>query len=91
MFFSSLRKNTETSTALMHTLSEMLSITDSDVNGIGNRDASMQHGSSPIEAYSVFSKSLDKLERSIINKLQSYMARLFRTVCCNSSYFTGDR
>ena len=78
MFFSSLRKNTEESTALMRTLSEMLSITEgirlatgnSDVNGIGNRDASMQQGSSPNNRDSILNQSLDKLERTIINKLQ---------------------
>lgn len=80
MFDLSLRKNTETSTALMHTLSEMLSITEgirlvtsnSDVGGIGNRDISMQQGSSPNNRDFTFNRSLDKLERAIINKLQRY-------------------
>ena len=58
MFACSLRKNTETSTALMYTLSEMLSITEGirlatgyegvngSVHGIGNSDSVMQQGSS---------------------------------------------
>ena len=58
MFLSSLRKNTETSTALMYTLSEMLSITEGirlaiggegvngSIHGIGNSDAAVQQGSS---------------------------------------------
>ncbi|HJD59039.1 MAG TPA: hypothetical protein LFV92_07920 [Rickettsia endosymbiont of Ceroptres masudai] len=49
MFVSSRRKNTETSTALMYTLSEMLSITEGirlatggeGVNGIGNSDSAV--------------------------------------------------
>lgn len=56
MFASSLRKNTETSTALMHTLSEMLSITEGirlatggegingSIHGIGNSDTAVQQG-----------------------------------------------
>ncbi len=78
MFWSSLRKNTETSTALMHTLSEMLSITEGirlatggeDVNGIGNSDSAMQQGSSSNNRDSIFNKNLDKLEMAIIRKLQ---------------------
>ncbi len=58
MFASSLRKNTETSTALMYTLSEMLSITEGirlaiggegvngSIHGIGNSDIAVQQGSS---------------------------------------------
>ena len=79
MFFSSLRKNTEESTALLHTLSEMLSITEgirlvisnSYVNDIDNSGASMQHGSSPNNRDFTFN-NLDKLEWAIINKLQRH-------------------
>jgi len=73
MFASSLRKNTETSTALMYTLSEMLSITEGirlatggeGINGIGNSDAAVQQGSSSnnsdaINKDSIFYKNLDK-------------------------------
>ncbi|MGL4226818.1 MAG: tetratricopeptide repeat protein [Rickettsia sp.] len=83
MFACSLRKNTETSTALMYTLSEMLSITEGIrltagggcVNGIGNSDSVMQQGSASnnkdtINKDSIFNKTLDKLEMAIINKLQ---------------------
>ncbi|WP_235364376.1 tetratricopeptide repeat protein [Rickettsia felis] len=83
MFLSSLRKNAETSTTLLHTLSEMLSITEGirlatggeDVNGIGNSDAAVQQDSSSnnrdtINKDSIFNKTLDKLEMAIINKLQ---------------------
>lgn len=78
MFDLSLRKNTETNTSLMHTLSEMLSITEGirlatggeGVNGIGNISASAQQGSSSNNRYSAFIKNLEKLERAIINKLQ---------------------
>lgn len=78
MFLSSLRKNTETSTALMHTLSEMLSITEGirlatggdSINGIGNSDAAVQQGSSSNNRDTRFNKNLDKLEMAIINKLQ---------------------
>ena len=87
MFAYSLRKNTETSTALMYTLSEMLSITEGirlaiggegvngSIHGIGNSDIAVQQGSSlnnrdTINKDSIFNKSLDKLERVIINKLQ---------------------
>ena len=83
MFWSSLRKNTETSTALMHTLSEMLSITEGirlatggkGVNVVGNSDSAVQQGSSSnnrdtINKDSIFNKTLDKLEMAIINKLQ---------------------
>jgi tetratricopeptide (TPR) repeat protein len=82
MFLSSLRKNTETSTALMHTLSEMLSITEGiglatggeGVNGIGNSESVMQQGSSSnnrdtTNKDSIFYKNLDKLEMAIINKI----------------------
>jgi tetratricopeptide (TPR) repeat protein len=72
MFASSLRKNTETSTALMHTLSEMLSITEGIRLITGNMDVSMRQGSSPNHRDSIFNQNLDKLERAIINKLQRH-------------------
>ena len=72
MFFSSLRKNTETSTALLHTLSEMLSITEGIRLVTGNSDASMQQDSSPNNRDLIFNQNLDKLERAIINKLQRH-------------------
>lgn len=83
MFAFSLRKNTETSTALMYTLSEMLSITEGirlatggeGVNGISNSDSAVQQCSSSnnsdsINKDSIFNKTLDNLEIAIINKLQ---------------------
>ncbi|BBJ32437.1 hypothetical protein RAS_p330 (plasmid) [Rickettsia asiatica] len=78
MFLSSIRKNTETITALLHTLSEVLSITEGirlatgceGVNGIGNSDAAVQQDSSSNIRNSIFNKNLDKLEMAIINKLQ---------------------
>lgn len=78
MFACSLRKNTETSTALMHTLSEMLGITEGiwlatggeGVNGIGNSDAAVQQCSSSNNKETIFYENLDKLEMAIIRKLQ---------------------
>lgn len=72
MFDLSIHKNTETSTALMHTLSEMLSITEGIRLVTGNSDASMQQGSSPNHKDLIFNQNLDKLEQKIINKLQRH-------------------
>ena len=81
MFACSLRKNTETSTALMHTLSEMLSITEGirlatggegingSIHGIDNSDAAVQQGSSSNNKETIFYENLDKLEMAIINKI----------------------
>lgn len=70
MFLSSIRKNTETSTVLLHTLSEMLSITEGIRLATGGSDASVQQCFASNNRDSIFNKNLDKLERAITNKLQ---------------------
>jgi hypothetical protein len=97
MFACSLRKNTETSTALMYTLSEMLSITEGirlatggggvngSVHGIGNSDVSAQQGSSSSNRDTI---NKDSIFNKNLDKLE--MAIINKIIRCKIEGAVGN-